>query len=104
MTIDKNHYLKIKKFPPEWVEWGMYPDQLAAVQLAGYEPGNEDSPEHDRNGAFHWWLKNNEITKEQLIKLVKLSYLDPDTNVGKDVRNYLLKANKCDEEIRRLIK
>ncbi len=69
----------------------MYPDALSKVQLEGYKPGHEQASEHDRNGAFHWWLKQ-EPTEDQLIKLMKLASLDPEPFVGEDVRGYIRKA------------
>lgn len=100
--MNKEQFLTLMKFPQQWAEWDMYPDELANIQLAGYEPGNENGSEHDRNGAFHWWLKR-EPGKETLIKLVKLSYLDPDQMLGDDVRKYILKTKCCDDEITELI-
>ena len=44
-------------FPDEWESLGMIPEELCEIQLAGYKSGHEDASEHDRNGAFHWWLK-----------------------------------------------
>jgi len=85
-------------FPKEWVEWDMLPDELMEIQIKGYEPGHEDASEHDRNGAFHWWLKRNP-TKEQLTKLLKLTYLDPDPLMGKDIRSYIRKSNNYTSDI-----
>jgi hypothetical protein len=56
-----------------------------AVQIASYLPGDEDAPEHHRNGAFHWWLRKDPIA-DLLSKLVDLTYLDPDPLMGDDVR------------------
>lgn len=101
--VNKKDFIKIMKFPDEWLEWDMYPDELAELQLAGYEPGHEQGSEHDRNGAFHWWLKHDP-NKEQLINLVKLSFLDPDQGLGGHVREYILKSKNCDKEVAELIR
>ena len=100
--MDKIEFLTRMKFPIEWITWGMYPDELAKLQVPKYEPNHENGSEHDRNGAFHWWLKRNP-TKEQLIKLVRLSFLDEDQVMGGDVRQYILLAKNCDEDISKLV-
>ena len=84
-------FMLLMQFPVEWSEWGMIPDELACVQLENYEEGHENSPEHDRNGAFHWWLKRNP-SKAQVSKLLKLSRLDPDQLMAQDARKYIRKS------------
>ncbi len=69
----------------------MYPEKLAAIQISKYQPGHEAASEHDRCGAFHWWLKQ-EPTEQQLINLMKLAHLDPEPLMGADVRTYIVKA------------
>ena len=91
MTYDK--FLKLMKFPKEWMEWEMIPDELASIQIEGYEPGHEDASEHDRNGAFHWWLKRYP-SNEQLEKLTKLARLDPDQAMASDVREHIDKLKQ----------
>ena len=99
----KSEFLELMKFPNEWADWEMYPDELfLGGQLDSYTQGSENASEHYRNGAFFYWLKK-EPTKEQLSKLVKLTYLEPDEHVGKYVRGYILKASNCDDEIKRSI-
>jgi hypothetical protein len=56
-TMTHTDWLNMMRFPPEWTEWGLIPDALAAIQLAGYAPGHENASEHDRHGAFQWWLE-----------------------------------------------
>lgn len=100
--MKKEEFVKLMNYPKEWLDWGMYPDELFEGQVALYKPGDERGSEHDRNGAFHWWLKRSP-TKEQLKKLVALTFLDPDSLMGEDVRTYIEKANNCDDEIRGLL-
>lgn len=100
--LSKEEFLKKMNFPKEWLDWGMYPDELFEGQMALYQPGDEEGSEHDRNGAFHWWLKRNP-SKEQLKKLIALSFLEPDVSVGGDVRHYIAQSENCDEEIRGLL-
>lgn len=100
ITIEE--FLVIMEFPKEWLEWKMIPDELAEIQLKNYKPGHENGSEHDRNGAFHWWLKRNP-SKEHLINLVRLSFLDPDPIMSSDVRKYLVNARFCDQDVINLI-
>ena len=97
--MDKQTFLDLMRFPLEWDEWGMYPDDLSEFEISGYKPGHENGAEHDRNGAFHWWIKRNP-SKDELKKLVKLSRLDPDKGLGAHMRKHILKAANCDEEVR----
>jgi hypothetical protein len=101
--LSKVEFLRLLNFPKEWLEWSMYPDELFDAQAARHVPGDERGSEHDRNGAFHWWLKR-EPTKDVLRKLVALSYLDPDSEMGADVRRYIARAKHCDKEIEESIK
>ncbi len=101
MTLDD--YLRLMHFPPEWQEFGMLPSSAWISEAIGtYEPGNENASEHDRNGAFHYWLKQCP-SKEQLRILVRLSFLDPDQVMADDVRRYIAEAGTCDDEIRRFL-
>lgn len=94
----KDEFLVLMKFPREWVSLDMYPDELWDLQREGYRPGHEVGSEHDRNGAFHWWLKR--VTrKEQLLKLVQLSFLDPDQVMARDVRRYIRKNAHADADV-----
>lgn len=88
IVIRKLEFVNLMRFPPEWDAWGMYPQELFELQLSTYEPGNEDSSEHHRNGAFHWWLRKNP-SSEAIGKLIDLTYLDPDPHLGDDVRNHI---------------
>jgi hypothetical protein len=75
-------------YPEEWLRSGMFTDAIYVAQLARYKWGDERAAEHDRNGAFHWWLKRVRKSS-QLRKLLDLSYLDPDQWMAADVRRYI---------------
>jgi hypothetical protein len=89
--MTKKEFLALMRFPKEWEQFEMYPEELADIQINGYQVGHESASEHDRCGAFHWWLKQ-EPSEQQLINLMKLTYLDPDPLMSADVRNYIVKA------------
>lgn len=93
-------WLDLMRFPREWVEWGMIPEELAVEQVEGYEPGQESVPEHWRHAAFQWWLKNDP-GGEVLVSLVRLSWLDPDRPMGWYVRECIAGHRGCDERVRR---
>ncbi|ENX3172823.1 hypothetical protein ACFOFA_005241 [Salmonella enterica] len=71
--MNKIEFITLMSFPMEWLDLDMYPDLLFLKQLNGYEVGHEDSSDHDRNGAFHWWLKKKP-SKDELMKLVRLAF------------------------------
>lgn len=96
--MTKSEFLVLMRFPAEWVSLGMYPDDLFRWQLSGYEPGHENGAEHDRNGAFHWWLRR-EPSKSQLENLLRLAALDPDPLMGNDLRQYIRNASSFDEDL-----
>jgi len=98
--MTKEGFFVLVKFPKEWKLWDMYPESLAEIQVAGYEPGHEDASEHDRCGAFHWWLKNDP-SEEKLVKLMRLAYLDPDRSMGADIRHYICKAKNYSDLVSR---
>ena len=84
--MTKEEFVKLMNYPKEWLEWDMLPDEVLENQLSEYEPGHENSSEHYRNGAFQFWLRG-EANEEQLIKLVKLSKLDPDEIMCRYIRD-----------------
>lgn len=86
--MTKTEFMVLMRFPAEWDLLHMYPDDLFAIQRAGYEPGHEEGSEHDRNGAFHWWLRQG-TTPAQLLNLYHLAALDPDKPLGADVVRHL---------------
>ncbi len=90
--MTKAEFLTLMHFPDEWQLWDMYPDELALEQISGYQLGHEASSEHDRNGAFHWWIRQNP-TAQLINKLIPLAFLDPDPLMGADVLRHL---RKCD--------
>jgi len=99
--MTKSEFLKLLGFPSEWMAFGMYPDELFQWQLSGYEPGHEDAAEHDRNGAFHWWLRKTP-SKAELESLLRLAACDPDPMLGNDLRQYIRKAPAFDEMLAEL--
>ena len=73
MKYDIEKYLRFMHYPKEWQEWNMLPDKDYLIELILlYEPGNENASEHDRNGVFHWWLRQ-EPEEDTLLKLTKLT-------------------------------
>ena len=100
--MDKLEFLKLLAFPAEWAEWNMYPDDLWEKQLHMYRDGDERGAEHDRNGAFHWWLKQN-ITADQLKKLALLTFKDPDPIMAADVRKHIESRNDLPQDVREML-
>lgn len=96
--MTKFEFLKVMRFPKEWEVLGMYPDDLFNWQVSGYEPGHEQAPEHDRNGAFHWWLRRNP-SKIELEKLLRLAAADPDPFLAGDLRDRIRKATAFDADL-----
>jgi len=96
-SMSKLEFLRLMKFPREWVDLDMYPDELFNIQAPRYQPGHELGAEHDRNGAFHWWL-HREPTKSHLRYLLMLASLDPDPLLGQDLRQYIRRAKSFDDE------
>lgn len=86
------------EFPPLWRELGMADPEYLSQCIACYRPGHEDSPEHDRHGLFQFWLKQNPPAKV-LIKLARLSFVDPDQQMAASVRSDILESENCDGEV-----
>jgi len=99
--MTKREFLSLMQFPQEWAEWDLYPDELFEIQHSGYEPGHEAGSEHDRNGAFHCWVRQ-EPEPPVLMQLVKLTFLDPDPLMGADVRRYIAQSTHSTPEIVKL--
>jgi hypothetical protein len=97
--MTRAEYLKLMRFPAEWDEWGLIDEVWLTGAMRSYEPGMEDASEHDRNAAFHWWLRRSP-SKDVLLKLAKLTWLDPEPLMGEDVRTHIAKAKACDAEVR----
>jgi hypothetical protein len=88
--MDRQSYLNLMQFPPEWQDWNMLPFDLVDAQRAGYEAGHEHGSEHDRHSVFQWWLKQGAGT-ELLILLAHLTWLDPDQVMAGYVRDCIAK-------------
>lgn len=98
LKMSKNQFIKMMHFPCEWMIYSMYPDELFYNQINNYRAGDEEGCEHDRNGAFHWWLRK-EPSEDELIKLIKLTYLDPDPLMASDVHNYIRLAKNFSDKV-----
>ena len=86
------------EFPAEWESWNMIPEEWLALVLSSYESGMENASEHDRHGAFQWWLRNQPTT-DQLVKLSHLSFLDPDQHMAETVRDYIRQSASFNDEV-----
>lgn len=97
--MTKDEFIKLMEFPPEWREWDMLPDELLNRQMAEYAPGSERASAHYRSRAFHFWLQQRP-SKEVLLKLARLSFLDPDPLIAYALRkDYIAKAENADDEV-----
>lgn len=97
--MTRNEFIQLMQYPREWCEWDMLPVELIDAQIAEYQPGSEHAAEHYRNAAFHFWLRRNP-GKTILLKLIKLSYLDPDPLASYAFRKeHLANAENTDEEV-----
>ncbi len=90
--------MELMRYPAQWETWQMYPNALFEAQFSNYLPGDELGSEHDRNGAFHWWLRKSPDA-ECLLKLVELSKLDPDQIMAADVRRYIRQSEQCNASV-----
>ncbi|MEO1034301.1 MAG: ankyrin repeat domain-containing protein [Pseudomonadota bacterium] len=84
--MDRTEYLRLMPFPKEWETWEMIPEEWLSGAMQSYEPGMEIASEHDRHGAFQWWLKTGP-SEDQLLKLAQLANLDPDLPMAQSVRD-----------------
>jgi hypothetical protein len=100
--MKKPEFLNLMGYPPEWLDWDMYPDELFEKQLPMYREGDERGAEHDRNGAFHWWLKQG-MTADQLRNLVLLTFKDPDPIMAQDVRKRIQSRNDLPQDVKELL-
>lgn len=97
--MEKKQFLMQMHFPVEWLTFDLYPDELFIGQIESYQADNDgEFSEHYRNGAFHWWLKRNP-TKEVLMKLIHLTFLDLEQLMADDVRSYIIKSDSFDNEL-----
>ena len=88
--MDQLSYIELMQFPKEWLDWQLIPEQFLASQASRYEPGHENASEHDRHGVFQFWLRT-EPSAEVLVKLARLSWLDPDQVMAGYVRECISK-------------
>lgn len=102
-VVDIDGYLSVAGFHERWREYGLLPAELIDQLRATFQPGMEEASEHDRNGVFHWWLKRNP-SKDVLMKLVELSFLDDDQIMAVDVRAHIARCSSCDPEVESLIR
>lgn len=101
--MEKEHFLMKMHFPIEWITFNLYSDELFTSQIELYRKDNdEESSEHYRNGAFHWWLRRNP-NKDILIKLIHLTFLDLEQLMADDVRSYIIKCNAFDNDLKGLM-
>lgn len=92
------------QYPREWLQWDMLPDELIGGQLAEYEAGSERSPEGYRNAAFHFWLLRSP-SKDVLLKLIRLSYLDPEPLMSFCLRkDHIAGAKNVDAEVLQVLR
>ena len=96
--MNRDTYIKLMKFPAEWTEWDLLPAEFILKMIETYEPGMENSAEHDRHGVFQWWLKQQPTTA-QLVMLARLSWLDPDEPMAGYVRECIAKLPELSEEV-----
>jgi len=96
--MELRRYLELMEFPAEWEAWDMLPRAFVNEQSASYAPGHEEASEHDRNGVFQWWLRQN-APAETLVKLVELSWLDPDQVMAESVRESIARQPNFDNEV-----
>ncbi|MDK9363398.1 hypothetical protein [Lelliottia wanjuensis] len=102
--MKKEHFLMKMHFPIEWITFNLYPDVLFKNQINLYrEDNDEESSEHYRNGAFHWWIRRNP-DKDTLIKLINLTFLDLEQLMADDVRSYIIKCEAFDNDLKELMK
>ena len=96
--MTRGEYLTLMRFPDDWEAWGLINDQWLAGAMKKYQPGHESGSEHDRHGAFQWWLKH-QPSKDILLKLARLCWLDPDEVMANSVRKDISKSKACDVEV-----
>lgn len=80
-NISKEAFLKLLNYPPQWLEWDMYPDEFFELQLSYYDLGSERASEHYRCSAFYGWL-HQKLDSEIIRKYIELTHLDPDEHMG----------------------
>lgn len=89
--MDRAEYLRLMQFPEQWETWDMLPSEWLSGAMASFERGMEAASEHDRHGAFQWWLKRNP-SPDRLAVLARLALLDPDQVMADAVREQIRAA------------
>jgi hypothetical protein len=100
--LTKEKLARLLHFPKEWLAWKMYPDEIFLAHRKLFQPGNESDSENERNETFHYWL-SRELTEDQLIKLVKLSLLDPDPMMAENTQAHIRKHKNCTPKVKKLL-
>lgn len=101
-TFNINKLAELLHFPKEWLAWKMYPDELFLAHRKLFLPGNESDSENERNETFHYWL-SRELTEDQFIKLIKLSFLDPDPLMAGNIRDHIRKHKNYPPKVKKLL-
>lgn len=102
--MTKTEFIKLMLYPREWLEWDMLPDELISRQLAEYEAGSTRTSEGYRNAAFHFWLQTKP-SKDILLKLIRLSYLDPEPLMSYCLRkDHIATAENVDAEVLQVLR
>ena len=100
----RNEFIQLMQYPREWREWDMLPDELIDAQMAEYQSRNEQNAGRYRNAAFHFWLQQGP-GKEILLKLIRLSYLDPDPLASYAFRKeHLANTENTDEDVAQVLR
>lgn len=86
MDRDLFRFIEALGFDRAWVDWGMYPPTLHAIQSNDFKTGDEEGGEHFRYGAFQWWLTQT-MDDHALAKLLLLTYLDDDAAMAQAARD-----------------
>lgn len=98
----KNKLAEVLHFPKEWLKWKMYPESIFFDHRKRFQPGNESDSENERSETFHHWL-SRELTEDQLLKLVKLSQLDPDPMMAENIQAHISKHKNCTPKVKKLL-
>lgn len=81
IEIDKKTFAKLMGYPHQWLKWSMYPDGVFQSQLSSYKTDSKMSSEQYRYETFCWWLQQD-LSFIAVQKLIKLSWYDPDEEMG----------------------
>lgn len=100
-AVTKADFLTAYGFPSEWLQWGLYPDQLFEGQRAACADDELPHPdEHLRYGAFLWWLRMHRSLPETTLKqLARLATLDPDPPMASAAVHDILFHPSATEEV-----